>query len=65
MTTVADRLAQFPTLDDALANCPNRDEHTPQPRGYLEWHAWADRMRKTHRQKRCRGCGRYLIVVPK
>jgi hypothetical protein len=40
--------------------------HTPdQPSGYREWHAWAARMSKTHRQVRCPACGRFEVWVPK
>lgn len=40
--------------------------HTPnQPEGYLQWHSWAARMSKTHRQIRCEGCGLFQIWVPK
>jgi len=39
--------------------------HTPQPTGYLEWHEWADKKAKTHRQVRCPGCGLFQIWVRK
>lgn len=45
--------------------CPDRDKHSPQPEGYLQWHAWADKMKRTHRQIRCPTCGLYAIVVPR
>jgi len=45
--------------------CPNADEHTPSPDGYLAWHAWADEMAKTHRSTRCPGCQLYKIWKPK
>lgn len=63
--TIAERLAAFPTLEVALADCPNRDEHTPGPPGYFEAYEWAREKAKTHRQRRCPGCGRYLIWVAK
>lgn len=47
------------------AACPNGDEHTPSPRGYLQWHAWAERIAKTHEQVRCPDCGLYAIWRPK
>lgn len=65
MKTIAERLDAFPTLADALAKCPNRAEHADAPWGYLEWHEWARVKKKTHRQVRCDGCGRYLVLVPK
>lgn len=45
--------------------CLNADRHTPQPRGYLAWHEWAEEMSKTHVQERCPGCGLLHIWVPK
>jgi hypothetical protein len=45
--------------------CPNADQHTPSPVGYLQWHAWAEEKARTHSQMRCDGCGRYAIWVPK
>lgn len=40
-------------------------DHTPQPEGYLQWHSWADRMSRTHRQLRCSQCGLFKIWVPR
>lgn len=65
MTTVAEKIQRFPTLEDALRDCPSRGQHTPAPRGYFEAHEWAERKLRTHRQRRCDGCGRFLIWVPK
>lgn len=45
--------------------CPHFEDHTPCPEGYLAWHAWADRMAKTHRPEKCPGCGLYEIWTPK
>ena len=45
--------------------CPNFEDHTPTPSGYVEWHLWAEKMGKTHKQRRCPGCGRYSIWEPK
>lgn len=50
-------------MDDVL--CPHFEDHTPQPEGYIQWHAWAEQMGKTHRQVKCGGCGRYSIWVPR
>lgn len=44
--------------------CPNFEDHTPAPDGYIQWHAWAEQMSKTHRQDKCGGCGLYAIWVP-
>lgn len=41
------------------------EPHTESPEGYLQWHAWAERMAKTHTQRQCRGCGLWAIWEPK
>ena len=41
--------------------CPNAAEHTPAPADYLGWFSWAERMNRTHDQRRCEGCGRWAI----
>ena len=46
-------------------SCPNISQHTPQPEGYNEWHAWAHEMGKTHKQIRCNGCHLLQIWIPK
>lgn len=46
---------------DAEPPCPNQAEHTPCPSGYLDWFSWAERMNRTHGQRRCEGCGRWAI----
>jgi len=53
-----------PPTDGTLA-CPNIADHTPSPRGYVEWHGWAARMQRTHVTRRCPGCGLYKIWVPR
>lgn len=46
--------------------CPRRELHTGgQPTSYVAWDAWAEEMSKTHRQRKCPGCGRYQIWEPK
>lgn len=45
--------------------CPHAEDHTPAPEGYIQWHAWAQDMRKTHRQRRCAGCGLFRVWEPK
>jgi hypothetical protein len=47
------------------SECPDVAAHTPCPSSYLGWHEWAEKMAKTHRQKRCPGCGLFVIWVPK
>jgi hypothetical protein len=41
------------------------ERHTPQPRGYLQWHEWAEKMDKTHTQRQCLGCGLWAIWEPR
>lgn len=43
------------------ATCPDRRKHTPCPAGYVEWHDWAERKEKTHKQVACPTCGLYVI----
>lgn len=45
--------------------CPNIEDHTSCPSGFLDWHKWATKLKKTHRQRKCQGCGLYLIWEPK
>lgn len=46
--------------------CPNIEDHTAfQPEGYLAWHEWAEQMSKTHKQRKCPGCGLYQIWEPR
>ena len=40
-------------------------KHTEQPTAYLAWHQWAQKMRRTHRQTRCPGCGLFYLWKPK
>lgn len=41
------------------------NNHTPCPDGYLNWHDWAKKMSKTHRQTKCPDCSKYVVWVPK
>lgn len=45
--------------------CPHFEDHTLSPEGYIQWHAWAEKMSETHRQEKCGGCGLYTIWTPK
>lgn len=49
----------------AVVKCPDRDKHTEGPWVYTDWHPWALRMEKTHRQLACPSCHRYVIWEPK
>jgi hypothetical protein len=44
--------------------CPSFHDHTPSPEGYIQWHAWASKMLKTHKQRKCTGCGLFAIWEP-
>ena len=44
---------------------PACEPHTPRPKAYIAHSDWADEMMKTHEQRRCKGCGKYQIWVPK
>lgn len=45
--------------------CPRAFEHTPCPKGYIQWHHWAEQMAETHEQRRCSGCGLWTVWIPK
>ncbi len=47
------------------AICPNIEDHTYCPDGYIAWHSWAEEMGKTHKQRKCPGCGLYAIWEPR
>jgi hypothetical protein len=32
-----------------------------EPRGYFEWHAWAEKLSRRYHQEQCPGCGRFTI----
>lgn len=49
-----------------VPRCPDECEpHTPSPDGYLQWHAWAQRMAETHINRQCKGCGLWAVWEPK
>lgn len=60
-----DEPQEFWTKHREGADCPNEEQHTAQPRGYAAWDAWSEQMQKTHVQRRCEGCNRWAIWVPK
>ncbi len=37
--------------------------HEKQPEGYIAWHEWAEKKAKTHRQIKCKHCGKFVIWV--
>lgn len=63
MTTITISGEQTAVSQRVAEECPNANEHTPSPEGYIQWHAWAGKMNRTHRQIRCSGCGLYKIWV--
>lgn len=46
-------------------DCPLIKQHSKEPEGYLQWHDWAAKKIKTHRQIRCMGCKLLVIWVPR
>lgn len=51
---------------ERLDACPLREDHVQgEPDGYLAWHEWAAEKSKTHIQRKCQGCGLFVIWVPK
>lgn len=32
-----------------------------EPSGYIDWHEWAEKKTKTHKQIKCKGCGLFHI----
>jgi hypothetical protein len=45
--------------------CPDREQHTAEPNGYVAWQRWVKAMAKTHEHARCPTCGFRCIWVPK
>ena len=43
-------------------DCTN---HTKCPSGYIQWHPWAEKKNKTHRQIKCSDCSLYKIWIPR
>lgn len=36
-------------------------KHPEEPKGYVQWHGWAEKKAKTHRQQKCKTCGLWKI----
>ena len=47
-----------PRLTDRLI-CKRKNYGEPE--GYLNWHEWAEKKAKTHKQVRCKECGKYHL----
>lgn len=45
--------------------CEDEARHTKCPTGYNQWHEWASRKAKTHRQTQCPKCGLWAIWIKK
>ena len=60
-----EKVSEARVFEGVVGPCPNQAAHTPAPVGWPDWHAWASRMSKTHRQLRCPGCGLWMIWVEK
>lgn len=46
-------------------DCDHIEDHTACPSGYIQWHAWAEDMAKTHNNVKCAHCGFWAIWEPK
>lgn len=53
-----------PPLVDDNPDCPNSANHVRSPRGYVEWHEWAEKQAETHEPAKCPGCDRWLLLSP-
>lgn len=40
-------------------------KHTPCPESYTAYMEWAATMSKTHRQTKCKTCGKWAVWVPR
>jgi hypothetical protein len=47
------------------ATTPGCEPHEPHPPGYIAHSEWADLMMETYDQRRCRGCGLWMIWEPR
>lgn len=56
---------EFLAPEYPASKCPDKHLHTESPDGYLAWHAWAEKMSKTHKQERCPTCGCWVMWVKK
>ncbi len=45
--------------------CPEAATHTPCPVGYVAWHEWAEEKSRTHEQRKCPACGRWVVWAPR
>lgn len=59
------RKYQSPFKYPSAEECPSFFDHTPHPSGYIQHHAWMQKMSRTHKQVRCTRCGFWAIWEPK
>lgn len=46
--------------------CPRADDHAPDiPENFAALAGWMHTKSRTHRQVACRGCGRWLVWLPR
>lgn len=50
--------------EEATETCPYGNCHDVAPHGYLEWHAWAEKMAAAREQRECPGCGFTAFWIP-
>lgn len=50
---------------DQNPTCPDANQHTPSPSGYVAASEWAEEMARTRDQQQCPGCGLWLIWTPR
>ena len=48
-----------------LATTADCEPHTTHPVGYVARAEWFEVMAETHVQRKCRGCGRWMVWEPK
>lgn len=54
-----------PTVKTTTEECPKGYPHTVMPEGYIQWHAYAEKLAVTHTPQECPGCGLWAIWEPK
>lgn len=60
-----ERLGMKKSLSTQIESCPNIENHTVHPIGYVAHAEWAEEMMKTHKQIKCPDCGLYAIWIKK
>ncbi len=60
MEAIPFHLKRQPWYTKKIEACPDKDKHEYGPENYVEWHDWAEKKCKTHKQLKCK-CGLYVI----